>query len=76
LQLRHYNNSKSKTDIHKDPKTYLEKVTIVRKLVKRYMNEMVIYAAYPNPNLSKSNHQHKTHLYLMPTEQFTKPHNY
>ena len=30
-----------------------------RKLIKRYMGEMGIYAVYPKPNLSKRNQQHK-----------------
>jgi len=30
-----------------------------RKLIKRYMDEMGIYAIYPKPNLSKHNQQHK-----------------
>lgn len=36
-----------------------------RKLIKRYMDEMGIYAVYPKPNLSKRNQQHKVHPYLL-----------
>lgn len=36
-----------------------------RKLIKRYMDEMGIYAVYPKPNLSKRNQQHKIHPYLL-----------
>ena len=33
-----------------------------RKLIKRYMDEMGIYAIYSKPNLSKRNQQHKVIL--------------
>jgi putative transposase len=36
-----------------------------RKLIKRYMDEMGIYAIYPKPNLSKRNKQHKIYPYLL-----------
>jgi len=36
-----------------------------RKLIKRYMDEMGIYAVYPKPKLSKPNKQHKTYPYLL-----------
>ena len=36
-----------------------------RKLIKRYMAEMGIYAVYPKPNLSKRNQQHKIYPYLL-----------
>lgn len=36
-----------------------------RKLIKRYMDEMGIYAVYPKPNLSKRNQQHKVYPYLL-----------
>lgn len=36
-----------------------------RKLIKRYMDEMGIYAVYPKPNLSKRNLQHKVYPYLL-----------
>ena len=36
-----------------------------RKEVKRFMDEMGIYAVYPKPNLSKRNKQHKIYPYLL-----------
>ena len=42
-----------------------------RKLVRRYMAEMNIRAAYPKPNLSKRNHRDSILPYLGSTE---KPH--
>ena len=36
-----------------------------RKLIKRCMDEMGIYAVYPKPNLSKRNKQHKIFSYLL-----------
>lgn len=36
-----------------------------RKLIKKYMEEMGIYAVYPKPNLSKRNKQHKIYPYLL-----------
>ena len=36
-----------------------------RKLIKRYMEEMGIYAMCPKPNLSKRNKQHKIYPYLL-----------
>ena len=36
-----------------------EEIDIGRKLVKRYMEEMGIYAVYPKPNLSKPNKEHR-----------------
>lgn len=36
-----------------------------RKLIKKYMEEMGIYAVYPKPNLSKRNKQHKLYPYLL-----------
>ena len=38
---------------------------IGRKLVRRYMQEMRIYALYPKPNLSLPNRQHKIYPYLL-----------
>ena len=38
---------------------------IGRKLVKRYMEEMGIYAVYPKPNLSKGCKEHKKFPYLL-----------
>jgi putative transposase len=36
-----------------------------RKEVKRFMDEMGIYAVYPKPNLSKRNKQHRIYPYLL-----------
>lgn len=36
-----------------------------RKLIKRYMEEMGIYAVYPKPNLSKPDKQHNKYPYLL-----------
>lgn len=36
-----------------------------RKLIKKYMEEMGIYAVYPKPKLSKRNKQHKIYPYLL-----------
>jgi putative transposase len=38
---------------------------IGRKLVRRYMEEMGIYAVYPKPNLSKPGKEHKKFPYLL-----------
>ena len=40
-------------------------VAVGRKLIKRYMDEMGIYAVYPKPNLSKRNKRHKIYPYLL-----------
>lgn len=40
-------------------------IKVGRKLIKRYMDEMGIYAVYPKPNLSKRNKQHKIYPYLL-----------
>lgn len=42
-----------------------EEIIVGRKLIKRYMGEMGIYAIYPKPNLSKRNMQHKIYPYLL-----------
>ena len=42
-----------------------ESIEIGRKLIKRYMEEMGIYAVYPKPNLSKGSKEHKKHPYLL-----------
>ena len=44
-----------------------------RKLVRRYMQEMRIYAIYPKPNLSIPNKQHKVYPYLLRNLPITKP---
>jgi putative transposase len=48
-------------------------ILVGRKLVKRYMNEMGIYAVYPKPNLSKRNHKHKIFPYLLRNIAITAP---
>lgn len=40
-------------------------IEVGRKLIKRCMVEMGIYAMYPKPNLSKRNLKHKIHPYLL-----------
>lgn len=42
-----------------------DEIEIGRKLIKRYMAEMGIYAIYPKPNLSKRNQAHKIFPYLL-----------
>jgi len=42
-----------------------DNIPVGRKLIKRFMNEMGIYAMCPKPNLSKRNKQHKIHPYLL-----------
>ncbi len=44
-----------------------------RKLIKRYMGEMGIYAVYPKPNLSKRNQQHKIYPYLLRNLPISSP---
>lgn len=46
---------------------------IGRKLVRRYMQEMRIYAIYPKPNLSSPNKQNKTYPYLLRNLPITTP---
>jgi len=48
-------------------------IFVGRKLVKRYMDEMGIYAVYPKPNLSKRNLKHKVFLYLLKNLAITAP---
>lgn len=43
-----------------------------RKLIKRCMSEMGIYAVYPKPNLSKRNLLHKVHPYLLRNLKISK----
>jgi len=50
-----------------------DSILVGRKLVKRYMDEMGIYAVYPKPNLSKRNHKHKIHPYLLHNLSIIKP---
>ena len=42
-----------------------DQLTVGRKLVKRYMDEMGIYAVYPKPNLSRRGKEHKVFPYLL-----------
>jgi putative transposase len=50
-----------------------EGLKVGRKLIKRYMDEMGIYAVYPKPNLSKRNMAHKIFPYLLRNISITKP---
>lgn len=42
-----------------------DKISISRKLIRKYMREMGIYTVYPKPNLSAPNKQHKKFPYLL-----------
>ena len=42
-----------------------DRLPVGRKLIKRYMEEMGIYAMCPKPNLSKRNKQHKIYPHLL-----------
>lgn len=44
-----------------------------RRLIKRYMDEMGIYAMCPKPNLSKRNKQHKIYPYLLRNLEINRP---
>jgi len=44
-----------------------------RKLIKRCMAEMGIYAVYPKPNLSKRNQKHKIYPYLLRNLLIARP---
>jgi putative transposase len=44
-----------------------------RKEVKKFMEEMGIYAVYPKPNLSKCNKQHKIYPYLLRNKHIFLP---
>lgn len=48
-------------------------IKVGRKLIKRYMDEMGIYAVYPKPNLSKRNKQHKVYPYLLRNLDINRP---
>lgn len=50
-----------------------DSLLVGRKLVKRYMDEMGIYAVYPKPNLSKRNHQHRIFPYLLRNIAINRP---
>lgn len=43
----------------------IDKIPVGRRLIKRYMSEMGIYAMYPKPKLSQGNKKHKVHPYLL-----------
>jgi putative transposase len=44
-----------------------------RKLIRRYMNEMGIYAVYPKPNLSKRDKSHQVFPYLLKNKSIFLP---
>ena len=46
---------------------------IGRQLIRRYMQEMGIFAVYPKPDTSKSNKQHKKFPYLLRNKQIWLP---
>jgi len=48
-------------------------IAVGRKLIKRYMDEMGIYAVHPKPNLSKRNMQHKIYPYLLRNLDINRP---
>jgi putative transposase len=50
-----------------------DNIHIGRKLCKRCMDEMGIYAVYPKPNLSKRNMEHKIMPYLLHSLAITAP---
>lgn len=50
-----------------------DQLTVGRKLVKRYMDEMGIYAVYPKPNLSKRSKEHKVFPYLLKNKTIFLP---
>ncbi|MEY2829854.1 MAG: hypothetical protein RIQ33_1712, partial [Bacteroidota bacterium] len=50
-----------------------DSIHVGRKLVKRLMDEMGIYASYPKPNLSKRNLAHKIYPYLLRNISITAP---
>ncbi len=47
-----------------------DQLIVGRKLIKRYMDEMGIYAIYPKPNLSKADKSHKLPYLLKNTKIF------
>jgi len=50
-----------------------DRISVGRKLIKRYMDEMDIYAVHPKPNLSKRNMQHKIYPYLLRKLDINRP---
>ena len=50
-----------------------DNLVVGRKLIKRYMDEMGIYAVYPKPNLSKRGKQFKAFPYLLKNKTIFLP---
>jgi putative transposase len=50
-----------------------DKLIVGRRLIKRYMDEMGIYAVYPKPNLSRRDKQNKIYPYLLRNISIDKP---
>ena len=50
-----------------------DNLTVGRKLIKRYMDEMGIYAVYPKPNLSKRGKDFKAFPYLLKNKTIFLP---
>lgn len=50
-----------------------EGLQVGRKRLRRYMQEMGIYAVYPKPNLSKRNQKHKVYPYLLRNLEINHP---
>lgn len=48
-------------------------ITVGRKLIKRYMEEMGIYAVYPKPNLSKRGKEYRKFPYLLRNKPIFMP---
>ena len=48
-------------------------IRVGRKLIKRYMDEMGIYAVYPKPNLSKRGKEFKKFPYLLKNKAIFLP---
>lgn len=83
--LEHENKLKERLDFWHTKMPYLgvrklkkkldeqDGITAGRKLIKRCMSEMGIYAVYPKPNLSKRNLLHKVHPYLLRNLKISKP---
>jgi putative transposase len=76
---------KSRIDIYHTKQCYLgvrrlrdklrkeDKINVGRKLLKRYMEEMGIYAVYPKPNLSKPGKGDKKFPYLLKNKAIFMP---
>ena len=50
-----------------------DKLTLGRKLIKRLMDEMGVYAIYPKPNLSKPGKEHRRFPYLLRNKSILFP---